>query len=90
VEVQERPRSPRELTAPALAQLGEPAQFHQQCLQAVKTLLRCMPHEPSITLEVKATQELTFPGRVSDGPDGRARYRFMPQPRPQPIMINLG
>jgi hypothetical protein len=56
VEVKERLGAPREITALALPQLGEPAQLHQQCLQAVKVILRRVPHGSSMTWDVKATQ----------------------------------
>jgi len=50
VEMKERPGSPREVTPLTLTQLGEPAQLHQQRLQAIKVFLRCMPHASSMTL----------------------------------------
>ncbi len=55
-------RVPREVTAPALPQLGELAKFRQQRLYAIKVFQRCVPHVSSMTLDVKATQER--PGRV--------------------------
>ncbi len=58
VEVQERPGSPRKITALALPQLGQFAELRQQRLQAIKTFLRCMPHTSSMTPDVRATQEL--------------------------------
>ena len=56
VEVQERPRSPREITALALMQLGELTQFQQQCLDVIKVVGCRMPHSSRMTVDVTAPQ----------------------------------
>jgi hypothetical protein len=60
MEVQERARVSRKVTAPAFLQLWELAQLTQQFLQAIEVLLVRMPHVPSMAPGAGATQEGAF------------------------------
>jgi hypothetical protein len=78
MEVEERPRAPGEVTGLALSQLGKPAQLREQCLQAIKVVLRGVPHGPSMTSDVTAAQA-PGPGRPATAsaawaPAGRGRH----------------
>jgi proteasome activator-like protein len=64
MEVQEGVRSPGEVAAFALPQLRELTQLGQQRRQAVKILLRCVPHSSSIVVGV--AQRKDRPRRAPD------------------------
>ena len=80
VEVQERPRSPREITALALMQLGELTQSRQQRLDVIKVVRCRMPHPSSMTLDITPVQAPTRrgPGAASRNVKAADQPRLTP------------